>query len=953
MGSPHDIIRYLRACYEEENARGVLWDIFASSVTNRIWHSQEELLDGFLTETTAPTEKARVAQETATIYAKERQLLYGALFIVGKVRLGESEVRSVCSPIVTFPATINLQQAAELKTDFGGAPPQYATISVELEQRRINHRMLSSIQKEEGDTPLADLLFEELSDPEITPDTVNRLASLLKSEIQGMKIPEDLELFPSLLQEATLKKRVEQYADSNCGKFELVPAAATFIMPRSAETRGVITELAALANSELSEPVTRLLQENAWDGKPTPVSSASDGKSQSIHDRPLVPAILSASQESMLRNARTEPLSIVVGPPGTGKSFTIAAIAVDHLTRGQSVLIGSRMNHAVDVVGDKIQRQLGVETAIVRAGRKKYLRELKQYIDDLLSGAGVQRNFGDSNILLRQLGRLDRRIAELEAKILVLREKHTKWGIFLSELGENPGIFARIKRWWVRRQTVKQDSLWTHVHNLNEALDSRVWLTSNTVKSKQHQRLHHGRQLNRGMLQTLRKALGARTSERQDDLFGKIDYESLFSIFPVWLTNLADIYETIPFRKDLFDLAIIDESTQCDMASCLPFLQRAKRAVIIGDPKQLRHLSFLSRNQQKEFAEGNDIYDEVTRETFDYREKSILDRALDCVPSQEHVRFLDEHYRSVPHIIGFSNRKFYKEKLAIMTDHPAKASEHPISLHKTSGTRQKSGANPDEAEALIENLRQIVASESAMEGRHASSIGILSPFRAQVDHLGSLLLKELELSAIEKHRIMVGTSHTFQGEERDIMFLSFCVDEESIGASYRFMERPDVFNVAITRARREQRIFYSVDPNSLRAESLLREYLSYCGAPTGSLQPSAESTKAAKYSEFARQVCEILAEDGSKTSLNYHIAGWEVDILAEFNGSAVGIDLIGGSGIEASVIPVERYRMFHRSGLTIVPLPYANWQFARNESLAEIRRLLGIEAPTEIEIVKD
>ena len=49
----------------------------------------------------------------------------------------------------------------------------------------------------------------------------------------------------------------------------------------------------------------------------------------------------------------------------------------------------------------------------------------------------------------------------------------------------------------------------------------------------------------------------------------------------------------------MFDVAIIDEASQCDIASCFPILFRAKRAVIVGDDKQLPHLSFLGGEKQK------------------------------------------------------------------------------------------------------------------------------------------------------------------------------------------------------------------------------------------------------------------------------------------------------------------------------------------------------------------
>ena len=67
--------------------------------------------------------------------------------------------------------------------------------------------------------------------------------------------------------------------------------------------------------------------------------------------------------------------------------------------------------------------------------------------------------------------------------------------------------------------------------------------------------------------------------------------------------NLSDAASILPLQRDMFDLVIIDESTQCDIASSFPVLQRGKRAVVVGDPKQLRHLSFLPRERQEAIAD--------------------------------------------------------------------------------------------------------------------------------------------------------------------------------------------------------------------------------------------------------------------------------------------------------------------------------------------------------------
>ena len=106
------------------------------------------------------------------------------------------------------------------------------------------------------------------------------------------------------------------------------------------------------------------------------------------------------------------------------------------------------------------------------------------------------------------------------------------------------------------------------------------------------------------------------------------------------------------------------------------------------------------------------------------------------------------------------------------------------------------------------------------------SIGIISPFRAQVEQLKISVSKVLSEHMMEKHKIEIGTAHTFQGDERDIMLISWAYAQNSYPQSLIFLQKPNLFNVAITRARHKLINFISRDINEL-PEGLLRNYLEY------------------------------------------------------------------------------------------------------------------------------
>lgn len=82
---------------------------------------------------------------------------------------------------------------------------------------------------------------------------------------------------------------------------------------------------------------------------------------------------------------------------------------------------------------------------------------------------------------------------------------------------------------------------------------------------------------------------------QQSHIMETEDFKPILEAFPCWCVTTFAISGSLPLKPGLFDVAIIDEASQCDIASCFPILFRAKKAVIVGDDKQLPHLSFLEK----------------------------------------------------------------------------------------------------------------------------------------------------------------------------------------------------------------------------------------------------------------------------------------------------------------------------------------------------------------------
>ena len=165
------------------------------------------------------------------------------------------------------------------------------------------------------------------------------------------------------------------------------------------------------------------------------------------------------------------------------------------------------------------------------------------------------------------------------------------------------------------------------------------------------------------------------------------------------------------------------------------------------------------------------------------------------------------------------------------------------------------------------------------------------------------------------------------------MFLSLAVDRDSHSATFRFLDRPDVFNVAITRARSLQIVFASIDPEDLAGDSLLRRYLEEIQTPPKAPSPESASSDDA----FLQSVRTEMAERGFNTWPAYPLAGLHIDLVVEKDRRSLGIDLVGYPGRFALAFDLEKYRMLQRAGMRLFPLPYSAWTKRKDECIEAIQ----------------
>lgn len=434
------------------------------------------------------------------------------------------------------------------------------------------------------------------------------------------------------------------------------------------------------------------------------------------------------------------------------------------------------------------------------------------------------------------------------------------------------------------------------------------------------------------------KALVTRKKNLQNRLLEDENFKPLLDAFPCWCVTTYAVSDSLPLKPALFDVAIIDEASQCDIASCLPILFRCRKAVIVGDDKQLPHLSFLEKSKEQSFMSQYEIPDKYQL-MWKFRTNSMFDLAN--YYSSKPV-LLDEHFRSYAPIIDFSNKEFYGDRIRIMSqcnnNDVLELVEVPDGKVDSDITR-----NMPEVEAVMNRLSDIIhEDEENNENHEPVTVGIISPFRGQVELIKKALSQVFSETQIRRHKIEVGTAHTFQGDERDVIMLSWAVANNSFNQSLTFLQIPNLFNVAITRARKKQIIFLSKDPKTLPA-GLLKDYIEFVKMYITKNKLSAEmKTDENIYkNSFERELANILSGEGFTVTAGKTIAGLSADLtVVSPAGKTLIIECDGvEDNVKSNKTQMQKQTLLERSGVKVERISYREWQNSPQGCIERIKNI--------------
>lgn len=870
MPTISEYLRFYTQCYEADNRQFSITNLLKSQIESLHFFKDADVLEGKL-------ESMPIDAETGSKWKKQLKLYHRDKRLIGTFLLIRINARENI-PLFIFPCSLKVQRDLFL-------------LEANFQEAHINPAIELLLNEQLGMEQAKDLLMELAAINQINE------RSILKLQLLFEKLPilnlSFLDNYPQLLSRRQLSAGKEM---------TVLPQFSVGLIRRSFQTRSLLGELNALhKESKFSAPLKSI-----FNGR----SNRSIRKSLSLFS----PFTLSSTQERIARNCLQHELSLVTGPPGTGKSFTIAAIALNAAIQGKSVLISSKTNQAVDVIADKLKNHFDAERLFFRAGIRAYKKEVKEKLKELIR---MIRQEGQGNLwwklltLKNQINRLRRKLKKGEAKILKYLQQERSLSEYLL-YGEKHFVHG----WQMNRRLDgrrEKATLFSKMDALQQIYQQLRNVERRYLKLSFQQKHHKKAWYNIDKIRTFDQSISARTNERKSTLLKKVDLPYLLQILPIWLISLPEIGNIFPLKKGMFDLVIIDEASQIDMASALPVLQRAKHVIVFGDARQLKHVSFLSKDKEEALAKT--IFNGHIEEFLSFRDHSLLDLVENSIGYSSQIYSLDEHFRSHPSIINFSNQEYYGAHLKLMKrEKKEETSYNGIHFISLKGKRNAKGVNQEEAKYILKAVQKTLACEESTK-----TIGIISPFRNQVDFIRDLLEKQLSLADLNKLSLRVDTPYGFQGDERDEVYISLAIDDHSSQQVLQYLNRPGVFNVCVTRAKQKQVILHSFQPGSLPRSSILRKYFEFQHSET-------VSTSSGYEDEFLREVLDFLRTFGvDQPHINRKLGELQIDISFDLGDQHFVIDLVGFPGEQEAFLNISSYQVLERMDSKTLVIPFSSW----------------------------
>jgi very-short-patch-repair endonuclease len=403
---------------------------------------------------------------------------------------------------------------------------------------------------------------------------------------------------------------------------------------------------------------------------------------------------------------------------------------------------------------------------------------------------------------------------------------------------------------------------------------------------------------------------------------------------PAWVMPLHRVWDTVDPAPGMFDVIIVDEASQCGVEA-LPLFYLGNKILIVGDDKQISPDAVgLPRDSVHRLMEEF-LKDFEFKSSFDV-ESSLFDHGKLRYGTRRIT--LREHFRCMPEVIRFSNDLCYSDTPLIPLRQYGPNRLTPLEhVFVSGGYREGSNnrtINRPEANAIVEKIAELCADKRYF-GRTMGVVVLQG--EAQAGLIEGQLLERLGAQEMERRRLLCGNPYSFQGDERDIMFLSLvAASNERIGPLTKAADERR-FNVAASRARDQMYLFHSVTCDDLSVTCLRRSLLEFfegsrpqevAGINRDELERKAlqDNRKVVKPpspfdSWFEVDIALELARRDFNVIPQYEIAGKRIDLVIEGGHARLAVECDGDEwhGPERYEGDMQRQRQLERCG----------WEFFR------------------------
>jgi very-short-patch-repair endonuclease len=704
---------------------------------------------------------------------------------------------------------------------------------------------------------------------------------------------------------------------------------------------------------------------------------------------------LNGEQRRACEAALTDPLTVITGPPGTGKSQVVLNVLANGFLRGTPVIFSSKNHKAVSVVEERLNSITGAPIMFRLGSQEGLASRLAQVLTQVMSAAGGAAPDEESGLAARyddavagrnalaeriEAVRKARNIADQRdraadswrkkltpeeirglasaasgpsvqgldeaMRVLAVQAAPTRGAIdTIVKAVRRPFDVGKARRllrtvgaafpWvsalpphetgnafiegWLRYARAARDltSAWSAIREYESARDALTALSpidelSVEWAEKRNEAWRLGRDLLEAhraglpatmtpgcrvaagrLLAVVRNLLGQQTGTAEAGRLRTQIQELLpevTQLLPAWAVTNLSAPGALPFAAGMFDLAVIDEASQCDIPSAIPLLFRAKRAVVIGDPQQLRHITTLPNARESQIATRNGLT-ESADQPFTFVANSLFDLAAASASSS--VVALRAHFRSHDDIVSFSNTHWYGNSLLVLTDYcglktPGAEAPGMRWMEVESRLVRPDGGGavaPAEADRAVEEVTALL-SRADFQG----TVGVVSPFRAQANRIREGLFRRLPPEAMERVELIADTAHGFQGDERDVIVFSPCVGSPMPPGATRFLSKTaNLFNVAVTRARAQLRVVGDLNACAgsgiPHVEAFARHFLE--------LQRKAATPPDETVGVFERPLQEALREAGVTAIPQYAYGPYRLDLAVIDGETQIDVEVDG------------------------------------------------------------